>query len=323
MTTRRDLSNYYTNGKPGFEPAKAHTSTQGIPPTHTWLEPKLDGARALVFVRFEKEAEVVITSRRTGKAGTHRQWQDNLPDIVESLRPLKEHGAYLLDCEVMHKSLSSTMSIVGAGAQKARDFQREHGPAKLHVFDCLVMSGWDITQDPLYSRSSLVDELVDWLDAPEGLVQVVPSKIVEYENIQSELHNLSQTYEGAVAKDPDSKYWDSKAWYKWKPTKTLDVQVIGYVPGKGKYTGTVGSLKVAVLSGGRLKEIGTVSPGTDQDRAYYMDLLHKYGPDSIPSLRIILEIEYQEIGARGGLRHPRVIRKRLDKGWPSDESEVR
>lgn len=93
-------------------------------------------------------------------------------------------------------------------------------------------------------------------------------------------------------------------WYKVKREKTMDCIVTGFIPGKGKYSGQVGSLICSVYcQSGELIEVAKAGGMTDEERKEINDLY----------LGCVCEIKYQEVASRGRLRHPRFVRWRPDK----------
>lgn len=99
-------------------------------------------------------------------------------------------------------------------------------------------------------------------------------------------------------------------WAKVKNERTIDCVVTGVVPGVGKYWGQVGALKLSVrrASDGLMIEIANASGMRDHVRAS-MDLA-----DRDTWMRRVCEIEYERVGAKGRLQHPRF------KCWREDKS---
>ncbi len=89
---------------------------------------------------------------------------------------------------------------------------------------------------------------------------------------------------------------------KWKPIKTLDCVITGFLDGKGKYLGLMGSLKVSIEG----HEVATVSGMTDAMR-------YEISADEERYIGQVVEVAYQSIGSKGRLRHPRFVRFRDDK----------
>jgi hypothetical protein len=97
------------------------------------------------------------------------------------------------------------------------------------------------------------------------------------------------------------KHYHLAYWYKLKIEDTVDVKVVGFKPGKGKYLGLVGSLICADATG---REVADVGGFTDTERANI---------DIVRDLGRTVEVKYQYVGSQGKLRHPRFVRWRDDK----------
>lgn len=116
-------------------------------------------------------------------------------------------------------------------------------------------------------------------------------------------------------------------WYKLKEVKTIDVFVIGFVDGKGKNIGLVGSLQVAVWwkrdSRSETEGYLDVIQQTDKPK-YVWHRVHianvggmtdevRVDIDEQSDLMRVCEIKYQAVNSKGRLRHPRFVRWRDDK----------
>lgn len=98
-------------------------------------------------------------------------------------------------------------------------------------------------------------------------------------------------------------------WYKIKHELTVDCIVVGVEPGEGKFQDLVGAIKCAVRNSDRkFIEIASAS-GMDDDTRRSITSLHATGK----LFGLVVEIEYQEVGSRGRLLHPRFVRFRPDK----------
>lgn len=93
-------------------------------------------------------------------------------------------------------------------------------------------------------------------------------------------------------------------WCKWKPVLTTDLVVIGFKEGKGKYLGTLGALELGLSDG---SHVCNCSGMDDETR----DLISENEEDWLGA---VVEVAYQRRDSGGGLRHPRFIRRREDKG---------
>lgn len=94
---------------------------------------------------------------------------------------------------------------------------------------------------------------------------------------------------------------------KLKPMKTCDLIMTGVSWGEGKYSDTIGAVKVSTFDG---EEMASISGMTDAERDYIAQ--------NYQSLRgRVVEVKYQKVGAKGRLRHPVFVRFRDDKA-PQD-----
>lgn len=343
------------------EPPKAHDTYRGLKGEalldahipHVWMEPKLDGVRAIVHCTPDG---VFITTRRRSADGSFKQIQDNVPHLRDNpaLLTIGQQGYTILDGELLMEpiysndlasverdTLSMTMGVVGALPEKAIALQHLYGLARLVLFDCPYAYGESNEDQSLWIRRG-------WLNGFAATRLGSSIELISYEvapDVSSGSPKkdfvakcLRQGYEGAVLKDPRAAYRDSRAWLKIKQHMTLDAQVIAWEYGieGGKYANTVGALAVAVRdrATGQLCEIATVNPGDDATREW---LLQKFTDraDGYPSSparqpgstehdydiiadKMIVELEGQLMTRDGRIRHPRILRWRLDLSEPNE-----
>lgn len=102
---------------------------------------------------------------------------------------------------------------------------------------------------------------------------------------------IAKGYEGLVLRN------DAHDVYKMKTVRTIDVRVTGKVEGKGRNVGRLGAI---------LTDHGNIGTGiTDAMRVELWN-----DPDFFGS---IVEAQCMEFSDKGIMRHPRFIRRRLDK----------
>lgn len=106
-------------------------------------------------------------------------------------------------------------------------------------------------------------------------------------------------YEGFVLKND----YHPGEWWKLKPEKTVDLRVIGFKPGLGKFAGFIGSAICKSDDG----KISAVVGGMSDEVREHMTKYRKWWKGQI------IEVEYQLITRDGALRHPRYKRHRPDK----------
>lgn len=106
-------------------------------------------------------------------------------------------------------------------------------------------------------------------------------------------------------------------WRKVKQENTIDCFPIGFIPGNGKYRGKVGSLRCAVYNSeipAKQIEIASVGGFSDSIRDWITDcFFQRNGLQPQNILNQVIEVDYQLIGTKGKLRHPRFKNWRDDK----------
>ena len=111
---------------------------------------------------------------------------------------------------------------------------------------------------------------------------------------------------------PETEGWVLKRyhyvkWYKLKRRRTIDLVVMGFTPGKGKYEGKIGSVRCGAFDQfGKLQEICLCSGMTDEERDLFSE----------KDLGRTCEVQFQEVASLGRLRHPIFVRWRDDEKRP-------
>ncbi len=287
---------------------------------HTWAEPKLDGARALVHLT---PNGVFITSRRREKTGQFKRFQDNVPHLRDNpqFKDIGMHGYTILDGEIIvpkeGDTLAATMSVVGALPDYAILAQSRLGLAHLHLFDIVYADGEDVSRLPLARRSAILQDI-----PTNDYIHIVPYYEVKTPEEKKAILDIlwGEGYEGMVLKDPEAAYKASRAWLKVKQRVTLDCLIVDWKPGATgtKYENTLGSLTIAVRDAqGSLRVVADVIPGDDETR----DRLYKHykhmSREEIVSEKKIVEVVAQLVTKDGALRHPRILRWREDRSEPN------
>ena len=140
-----------------------------------------------------------------------------------------------------------------------------------------------------------------------GKIRYIPHHDI---NSEKELDFWYKVYrgnglEGVVVKQTQSRYFFKRSW-EWmrlKPELTVDVKIVGFIEGTGKYKGTLGALVVQDPDGRRFRVGGGL---TDSQRHAIWN--NRAGYRGMPA-----EIVFQRRTNTGSYRHPRVKRFRLDR----------
>ena len=223
-----------------------------------WLfEPKLDGVRAVAFLR---RGEVGLFSRR-GLDATKQY-----PGIARELREQTEPEV-IFDGEIVafdengvpsFQQLQQRLNLMRESDIKRAESQV---PVFYYVFDLLYAGGYDLRGAPLEQRKRLLRQIL----TPTDRVFLVEHFEQDGETAfqAAEEHGL----EGLVAKKRDSVYESgrrAKNWMKIKATQEAEFVIAGYTEGGGWRAGTFGSLLLGYYDdSGNLVYAGHVGTGFD------------------------------------------------------------
>lgn len=291
-------------------------------------QPKYDGERMLIHI---VDGKIYCTSRRISKK-TERfmENQDRLPvlqQICDKRPELQSLGYTVIDCECYADNWSEAASVLHSLPARAVELQKTI-KIRFAVFDCLWYDGVDLTESNYSERSTYAEDVVNFFDYNMlHFVDIMSYDVFENKFVIRKFGTAGATritndnwkaamqvaldngFEGIVVKSLDLRYYDKAALLKCKKFETVDVVVYDYVPGKGKYTGTVGALKVGYFDPETTNtvHISNVNCSTDAERDAWRDnwLAWKY---------TVIEILCQEVTDRS-LRHPRYVRRREDKDY--------
>ncbi|WP_406294808.1 non-homologous end-joining DNA ligase [Embleya sp. NBC_00888] len=284
-------------------------------------ETKLDGQRCLGYLPGDG---TVLLRARSGADITGAY-----PEL-RALRTALGTRSAVLDGEVValderghsdFERLQSRMGLADHPADAAR--MRDRVPARLLLFDVLLLSGRPLIDRPYTERRRVLEGLE--LNGPHWST---PAALVGHGETALTA-TRAEGLEGLVCKRLDSVYTPgerSRHWVKIRHVHTLDVIVGGWVPGRGRLTGLPGALLVGVREGGVLRYVGAVGTGFgDRDRAVLGELLRVSAIDACPFTpqpevvgarwvlpRLIGEVRYATLTRAGLLRHPSWHRLRPD-----------
>ena len=275
-----------TNMPDWLEPMAATLTGDRFSGGDWWFERKFDGIRLLAYKR---GADVRLYSR------TRRP--RHLPALAGAVAALPVDEV-ILDGEVTWD-----------------------GRSGYHVFDILWLNGRAVTTLPLEERRALLQGLP--FEAPMRLVEVLDDQ-EPWERARRE------GWEGVIAKRRGSPYEHrrSKHWLKMKCEASQEFVVGGFTDPQGTRVG-LGALLVGHYDGDDLVFAGKI--GTGFDTRLLLDLRRRLDAIEVPASPftratglprvrvhwvrpgIVVQIAFIEWTAHGKLRHPRLLRVRLDK----------
>ena len=290
------------------------------------LEPKLDGVRVLMVVSFEPgmydHPEPVATCySRNGKIFenfTHIEDQvtTNVRKIITLLG--KDIGnctkGFVFDGEVVGASFNELMK------QARRKTDAKADDTVFHVFDVMPLADFQrghcnaqfrkrVTAmnnlrpllEDLSSVETMSHIIVD-LDTDEGKQQ-----IKTYSNDM-----VNAGFEGIMIKDLEAPYECKRNlfWMKWKPTITVDLQVIDIEEGTGRNKSRLGALVCQGTDDGKLINVNVGSGFSDDQRAeFYGNQFDVIGE----TVEVLCDAVSQNQDGSYSLRFPRFVRFRDDK----------
>jgi DNA ligase-1 len=268
----KTLNKYLKNKIPVHETklaSKLDINTVSFP---LWASPKLDGMRA--------EAKFGTMVSRTGKPITGQQ---HILSHLDDDMPL--------DGELMIPGLPFEVSL---GQLRSH---ADNPKSVFYVFDTPV-------------PGVKFEERLERIDRLKGRyhgVKILKHKLVH--NVEELLAYYQECrrlgLEGVVTKRPGHLFTTGRNqdWQKMKEVSSMDLKIVGFEEGEGKYVGTLGAV-VVELPDGQTTNVGTGF--SDDDRGIIWENQRTY-------LGEIMEVQYHEKTLAGNLRHPRYYRMRPDK----------
>ena len=205
------------------------------------LEVKLDGVRVLAVVQ---GASVTLYSRN-GKVF------ENFPHVVEAIAANRKSigafgGRYVLDGEIVGASFQQLMR------QAQRKTNAETTDMVYHVFDIIPLDSFQEGHynaqqckrlDILTGSRARFDE-TDCLRLMDGIT--VDLDTAEGHDIMNRYAQdaVANGFEGIMIKDLSAPYECKRSsfWMKWKPTITVDLNIVGFEEGTGRNAGRLGAI---------------------------------------------------------------------------------
>ncbi len=226
------------------------------------------------------------------------------------------------DDEAVTNPLNAITKVLQSDPERASAYIKAYGEPYAGVFDAYAYKGQDITELPYKERLHFAEQAVKEIN--DSKVFVIPS-VPNDQKWQYFQKLLAEGHEGIVIKDLNAKYGGDSSNTGMVKVKSsspdIDVFIVGFVEGQGKFSGTVGGLTMATnlrSSSGEIRtvECQSVNAGTEAQREWF----NQHRKEVIGLCYTIIGQRYssgrgallQHGRPRDGLAHPR-----LDKS-PSD-----
>ena len=229
------------------------------------LEVKLDGVRVLAVVQ---GASVTLYSRN-GKVF------ENFPHVVEAIAANRKligafGGRYVLDGEIVGASFQQLMR------QAQRKTNAETTDMVYHVFDIIPL---DSFQEGHYNAQQC--KRLDILEASRSRFDATDClRLMDGINVDldtAEGHDIMNRYsqdavkngfEGIMIKDLSAPYECKRSsfWMKWKPTITVDLNIVGFEEGTGRNQGRLGAIICEGVDNDRNIRVNVGSGLSDSNR---------------------------------------------------------
>jgi DNA ligase-1 len=283
------------------------------------LEPKLDGVRVLLMVIPSDFGDVTtICFSRNGKqfdnfGHIEDQVRENWIKIARGHQNALING-FVLDGEVIGNTFQELMRQ----ARRKSDVQADD--SVFNIFDIIPLSDfreghWNAQ---LHKRINILEHIRHVVDTMPN-VELLPHIMVDLDTAagkdQLERYakdNVNAGFEGIMIKELEAPYLCKRStdWMKWKPTITVDLEVVGVEEGTGRNLGRLGALVCAGIDDGKEISVNVGSGFSDGDRDdYWTNRNLVIGR----TCEVLCDVITQNQDGTYSLRFPRFVRFRDDK----------
>ncbi|HYY51894.1 MAG TPA: DNA ligase D [Myxococcales bacterium] len=293
---------------PGYLPPMLATLVDAVPAGEWHAEVKYDGYRAL-------------TALSNGRVA---MWTRNALDLSERFpRIARAVGRIVVGDAVID---GEVCVLDPQGVPRFELIQQGRADeAVLFAFDLLRLDGDDLRGRPLEERRDLLRSVLSNAPPEVRVAEDVPGPIDEALEAMRE-----RGLEGLILKARRSIYEKgrSREWLKLKAQATQELAIVGWTPGKGNASGSLGALLLAVADGkGGYEFAGKVGTGfsskqrTELKKQLAADERQSAPARDAPRLRdahwveprLVAQVRFTEWTHDGKLRHPAFQGLRADK----------
>jgi len=283
------------------------------------LEPKLDGVRVLLMVIPSDFGDVTtICFSRNGKqfdnfGHIEEQVRNNWIKIARGHQNALING-FVLDGEVIGNTFQELMR------QARRKDNVQADDSVFNIFDIIPLSDfreghWNAQ---LHKRINILEHIRHVVDTMPN-VELLPHIMVDLDTAagkdQLERYakdNVNAGFEGIMIKELEAPYICKRStdWMKWKPTLTVDLEVVGVEEGTGRNLGRLGALVCHGIDDGKEITVNVGSGFSDVDRDdYWTNRNLVIGR----TCEVLCDVITQNQDGTYSLRFPRFVRFRDDK----------
>lgn len=286
------------------------------------LEPKLDGVRVLMMVNpIVDDRAIVISYSRNGKtfdnfSHIEEQVKNNWRKLINATKYAKHlEDGFILDGEVIGNTFQELMR------QARRKKNVQATDSVFNVFDIIPMNDFHkkgIWKVKLSERIGILESMRPLIDTMPN-VELLPHIMVDLDTAmgRDQLNRYARDqvnagFEGIMVKDIDAPYECKRNtnWMKWKPTITVDLEVIDLEEGTGRNQNRLGALVCQGVDDGKKITVNVGSGFSDEDRDSYW----KYKKKVIGrTAEILCDVITKNRDGTYSLRFPRFVRFRDDK----------
>ena len=274
------------------------------------LEGKLDGVRVIA----------VLAKNKTTLYSRNGKPFENFPQIESALdtigNKLRQHlgikGILVLDGEVVGKSFQALMK------QAQRKSNAKTDEMVYHIFDYLPFESfteghWNAQQ---HKRTDNLESVRGMIESSHDCLQITKGILVDLDTAEGHdqlrryaADAVSQGLEGIMIKGWEAPYEcrRSSFWMKWKPTITVDLNIVGFEEGTGRNAGRLGAIICEGVDNDRNIFVNVGSGLSDADRDEYWSARDKLLGDVI---EVEADAVTQNQDGTYSLRFPRFVRFR-------------
>ena len=283
------------------------------------LEPKLDGVRVLLMVIPSDFGDVTtICFSRNGKqfdnfGHIEEQVRNNWIKIARGHQNALING-FVLDGEVIGNTFQELMR------QARRKDNVQADDSVFNIFDIIPLSDfreghWNAQ---LHKRINILEHIRHVVDTMPN-VELLPHIMVDLDTAAGKdqlmryaKDNVNAGFEGIMIKELEAPYICKRStdWMKWKPTLTVDLEVVGVEEGTGRNLGRLGALVCHGVDDGKEITVNVGSGFSDGDRDdYWTNRNMVIGRTA----EVLCDVITQNQDGTYSLRFPRFVRFRDDK----------